>query len=277
MDEAYKYCEALVREKDRELFLATLFAPADRRPHLFALYAFNLEIAHIPEAVREPMAGEIRLQWWREALSGEREGEALANPVANALLDTINRRDLSKADLASVIDARQFDLLGAPIASREALEKYLDEISGAPLKLAGCILAPENDHSSRLASAARAHGLLRILRNLSRDISRGRLLVPLDLLASDEVHTASVMAGEMSDGLRGALAEMRRWTKDNLAEFRKESVPARLLPAVLPLALAKPYLAQMEEPGYDPFRKPSELSALRSQFTLWRAARTGTI
>jgi 15-cis-phytoene synthase len=36
---------ALVGAMDRDRYVSTLFAPADRRPHLFALYAFALEIA----------------------------------------------------------------------------------------------------------------------------------------------------------------------------------------------------------------------------------------
>ena len=38
------------------------------------------------EPAREPLPGEIRLQWWREVLGGERPGEAGAHPVAAALL-----------------------------------------------------------------------------------------------------------------------------------------------------------------------------------------------
>ena len=62
----------LVREGDRDRYLAMLFAPADTRPHLFALYAFNLEIALVRERITEPAAGEIRFQWWREVLEGPR-------------------------------------------------------------------------------------------------------------------------------------------------------------------------------------------------------------
>ena len=38
---ADRYCEDLVREADKDRFLASLFAPAERRPALLALYAFN--------------------------------------------------------------------------------------------------------------------------------------------------------------------------------------------------------------------------------------------
>ncbi|HEY7972943.1 MAG TPA: phytoene/squalene synthase family protein, partial [Xanthobacteraceae bacterium] len=41
-DAAYAHCEALVRASDKDRFVASLFAPTGTRPHLFALYAFNL-------------------------------------------------------------------------------------------------------------------------------------------------------------------------------------------------------------------------------------------
>ena len=91
MDEAYAHCEALVRAADKDRYLAALFVPAAARPHVFVLYAFNAELAAVRERAREPLAGEVRLQWWREAIEGSRGGEAAANPVAAALLDTIER------------------------------------------------------------------------------------------------------------------------------------------------------------------------------------------
>lgn len=71
---AFSHCESLVREGDRDRYFATLFAPAAFRPHLFALAAFSLTIARVRDAVTNPIAGEIRLQWWRDALQGEARG-----------------------------------------------------------------------------------------------------------------------------------------------------------------------------------------------------------
>src|SRR3984957_15107448 len=94
MQDAFAYCAELVRTADRDRFLASLFAPADRRDALHALYAFNIEVTRVREVAREPLPGEIRLQWWSDVLNGEREGEAQANPVAAALLATVTRHRL---------------------------------------------------------------------------------------------------------------------------------------------------------------------------------------
>ena len=72
---------ALVRHHDRDRFQTALFAPARRREALFALYAFNYEIARVRESVREPMLGQIRLQWWREAIDAAYAGAAARGAI----------------------------------------------------------------------------------------------------------------------------------------------------------------------------------------------------
>jgi len=85
------YCAELVRQADRDRFVASLFAPAEKREALYGLYAFNAEIARVREAAHAALPGEIRLQWWSDVIAGERGGEARANPVAAALLTVMER------------------------------------------------------------------------------------------------------------------------------------------------------------------------------------------
>lgn len=277
MQPDYEHCAALVRERDREFFLSTLYAPAGKRPHLFALYAFGLEVARVPDAVRDPMAGEIRLQWWREALSGERPEETSANPVAAALADTARRCALPPRELIAAIDAWQFDLSGQPMETRTQLDDYLIATRGRLIGLAARILEGEGNGRDVAEQAGRAIGLTRILQSFAFDTSKGRLFVPLDLLASHGVHTASVMGGEVSAGLHTALAEMRGWAMAAHASLEAASVSAVVLPAVLPAALTPLYMARMEKAAYDPFRSDVSVSAFRTQFALWRAARSGGV
>src|ERR1700733_14955696 len=115
MQEALAPCAEIVRTADRDRYIATLFAPAEHRDALFALYAFNAEIARVRDVAREPLPGEVRLQWWREVIGGERSGEAAANPVAAALLATIRRYDLAVERLSTLVEAHRFDLYDEPM------------------------------------------------------------------------------------------------------------------------------------------------------------------
>src|SRR5205085_10532913 len=88
---------ALVRQHDRDRYQTALFAPAERREALLALYAFNYEIARVREIVSEPMLGQIRLHWLREVLDAAYAGSTprqhqLLLPLREAIRDlTLSR------------------------------------------------------------------------------------------------------------------------------------------------------------------------------------------
>ena len=113
-----------MRRDDPDRWLASLFMPQEARPHVHAVLAFNLEVARVREAVTEPMLGEIRLQWWRDALEGAPSGDVAANPVAAALIDTIARFELPKDHFLELLDARAFDLYDDPMETVAQLEAY---------------------------------------------------------------------------------------------------------------------------------------------------------
>src|SRR3546814_19441352 len=64
-----------------------------QREHLFALYAFNHEVAKTAEVVSEPMIGRIRLQWWRECLDGIYDGAARQHEVVQPLAEPISSEE----------------------------------------------------------------------------------------------------------------------------------------------------------------------------------------
>ena len=108
--DAFEACEAMVKAADPDRYIAALFAPAARRRYLFALYAFNLEIAKVAEAVRQPMLGEIRLQWWRETLEGARAGKPRTHDVARALADTFAEVELPAALFDAMVEVMGYQL-----------------------------------------------------------------------------------------------------------------------------------------------------------------------
>ena len=117
MQDAFAHCGALLRAADKDRFLTTLFAPAEHRDALFALYAFNVEIARVREVVREPVAGEIRLQWWRDVFDGPGRGEVAAHPVAAALLASMARYRLPREPFKALIE-RSTAASESPVKSR---------------------------------------------------------------------------------------------------------------------------------------------------------------
>lgn len=271
----FEHCAALVREADRDRYLATLFAPAQHRDALFALYAFGVEIARVRDLAREPMPGEIRLQWWREALSGERDGEAAAHPVAAALRTTLTRYGLTADRCVALIDAHSFDLYDEPMATVTDLEIYGIKTQSALFGMATEILGGRGAATELVTiDAGIAYAIAGVLYNLFRHAARHQLYLPLDLLNRHGVDRNGIFAGQADESLRAALGDLRALARRHLATAQAQlaAVPPDSLPALLPAALVGPALRRMEHAGFEPLQA-EPAPAWRRQWQLWRAAR----
>jgi 15-cis-phytoene synthase len=269
----YEYCGTLVHEHDRDRWLASLFAPAHKRPHLHALYAFNIEIARIRDVVSDPMPGEIRMQWWTDALEDAARGDVQAHPVADALLDTITKFSLPPADLTALIEARRFDLYDDPMPDLSALISYCDATSSCLFRAAAKILSGRPVEEAAHAAGI-AWGIVGLLRALPLHALRGQCFLPAGLLARHATAAEDVIARRDSPGLRQALGELRAIGADHLTQARAlaGSSQAATRPAFLPLAVLPLYLAAMERRDSDPFPR-TEVPLWRRQWRLWRASR----
>ncbi len=273
--EHYRLCGESLRESDRDRWLACLFAPDAARPHLFALYAFNAEVARIRDQVSQPILGEMRLQWWIDALNaadaGATAGQFRSHPTADALLATIDRFGLPEKALLDYLEARRFDLYDDPAPDQAFLELYCDETCGALFGLASQILgAGGAEEAAR--HAGRAYALAGLLRALPWQVARGQCFLPGDLLARRGLTAADLFAREKSAGLMVALAELRALARDNLVKAKQAvlSLPKPGREAFRLLALPGLYLRQMERRDYDPFTTPVDAAPWRRQWALWR-------
>jgi phytoene synthase len=271
MQDAFAYCAELVRANDRDRYLATLFAPAENRGALYALYAFSSEVARVREVARQPLPGEIRLQWWSDVLRGERSGEASANPVASALLAAIKQYHVAPSSLIDLIDARRFDLYDEAMAGIADLEAYARRTSSALFALAARILSG-SEAEAVAEPAGIAYAIVGLLRALPLHAARRQLYVPAEILDPHQVRTEDLFAGRSGPGLNAALAELRNLARQHLAAASNHMVelPKAALPAFLPLALVRPSLARLQRS--DPFA-PAEIAPWRRQWLIWRAAR----
>jgi len=270
MNSNFEHCTTLVRDSDRDRYLATLFAPAQHRDALMALYAFNIEIARVRDVAREPMPGEIRLQWWREVLAGERGGEAAAHPIAAALLSALARSAIDPKRLIALIDAHGFDLYDEPMGTLDDLDAYGAGTQGTLIDVSASVLGAGNDAAARHAGIALA--IARIVSEFPRHASRRQLFIPLEVIERHKVDIEQIFAGQGSDALRAAFAELIRHARRQLQAAQMAQPSAPMLPALLPAALVAPQLRLIERPGYAPFH-PEPMSLLRRQWLLWRAAR----
>jgi NADH dehydrogenase [ubiquinone] 1 alpha subcomplex assembly factor 6 len=256
MAEIASYCAELLRRQDADRYMTALFAPADRREALFALYALNLEIARAREAVREPFMGLMRLQWWRDAVAEIYEGRIGAHEVIRPLAAAISAHSLERALFERLIEARERDLDSEPPANLAALIDYARGSSSTLVELALQILGKP---SAAVREAGEAVGIAWSLTGLMRAVpfhaSRRRIYLPADLMAAAGLTPGQLVEGGPSPALAGVVRAVADEAGVWLAQARGHSaqVTRGFLPALLPATLVSGYLRRLARAGYDPF------------------------
>ncbi len=265
-------------EQDR--YLSALLAPRQVRSDLITLYAFAGDIGRIPSVVSDPMIGEIRLQWWRDALEAGRRGQDSGHPICDRMVDVARRHALPDGLLLGVVDSQSGLVQGAVIEDDQGLKAYLAKRESGLFALAWRILeGPDRgEEPPMLQEAGQVYGRARLLSEFAGRLAEGQLVLPLEYLGRFGVDVAALRRGEASGALLSALEAFR---EDVRLRFRRlvEELPGasrNTRRVLLPLALVEPYLSAQEKLGPACVRVAGDVGPLNRIWRLWWAHRFGT-
>jgi NADH dehydrogenase [ubiquinone] 1 alpha subcomplex assembly factor 6 len=273
------YCAQAVRAGDPERYLCTLTAPPEAREPLFALFAFDAEIARVRFAVSQPMAGLIRLQWWRDTLDAIAAGRPPAHPLALALYEAWASLGPTRSHLEAAIEARERELEDeTPIEDEAALERHLDGTGAATALAALHLLGADDVAAAREAGAhiGCAWALAHLVRSLPSDLRARRLLVPRSLLACHGLEAEALFERGPGEGLKPAVADLAGIARSRLRAGRRlrAGVPRTALAALLPAVFVDLHLKRLRRAGFDVFApslaRPMPAAPLH---LLWRRLR----
>lgn len=249
------YCGELVRKQDPDRFLLSLFAPEWARPDLWALFAFNHEIAKTRELVSETQLGLIRLQWWREQLGQIYDtGRPSENEVLRALAPAIQKHNLPREDFETLIYTREFDLEDVLPANTDGMLHYVENLNEPLLKLCNRTLGiDENIHQLAIN-----YGLIRLIYAIPFHAAHEHCYLPKDLLEAANVNIWSLYKGKEQEKIPNIIQTI----KGNILETRLEN---KFLKSMQDLSLI--YLKHLDKNKGDIFtiiqKKPIKFKELR--------------
>ncbi|MGB0748889.1 MAG: phytoene/squalene synthase family protein [Magnetospiraceae bacterium] len=257
-----EYCTDQVRRLDNDRYLCSLFAPEADRSGLFALAAFNIELARIRETVSEPLLGMIRLQWWRDALTTILEGgDVPEHPVVQALAQTIGTTPLRVELLMEMIDAREQDLDPPPPADLAVLEGYCAATSGALAEAFLDVLRLEAQSARATArQVGTAWGLCGLARAAPFHARQGKSFLPgigADSLPSTAVPRVVLDVLDLAQDLIQTARQNRR------------DLPSAALPVLLPAVLVDLYCRDLRNVGGDPFNSRLKQRRVSRLVSVW--------
>ena len=262
-----------LKAHDPDRYYASLILKPEHRDAVQALYAFSADAAAIRERVSQPGMGEIRLQWWADALQNIAHGEVRQNPLAAELLDAAKSYRLPTGPLLRLIAARRFDLYDDKMPDLATFEGYAGETVSVLYQLAAMILnggepVETGDAAGHLGVA---HALIGHLGAFGYNASRGRLFLPWSIFAANGVHEQEVFEGRVSEGLLAGLAQIVDIANEHIAkaDTAVAALPRRLRPAFAMIALLPSRLRALERGAESPYSPPRNSADWRKIAALW--------
>lgn len=267
---------------DRDRYLASLLMPEALQTDIMALYLFNGDVAAIRDRINEPMAGEIRLQWWHEVITGSRQEEAIGHPFAPELLSAITRHQLPVSAFERLLTSREFDLYDDPMPDQEAYETYAGSTASAMIQLSAMVLDAANSaaYTQAAGHAGVAHSIAGHLMLLVTHIARGQVYLPGDLIAAIGLDRDSFLAGgDNTDRRKAIVSAFVAYGREHLSKARQalDQAPKTGRAAFIPAAIAEGVFAKAEKLGGACFERSPQPSMLARQWAIWRSATSGRI
>ena len=260
MSKNLSYCGQVVRDHDPDRFLLSMFAPADRREALWALFAFNHEIAKTRESVTETQLGLIRLQWWRDGVASIYEGEAVPEHVALlALAEAIKAYDLPQEHFNALIYAREFDLEDVRPSTMEGVLHYADFTTTPLLKLAVQICG-DDPEAEPVTPIAVNYALAGLLRAAAAHAAQRRCYLPEDLM-----NEGGLMLNKLYDfkPQEGLLKVVEAVAGEFVGDVKSDTAFLKASQA-----LARIYICQIKGLGFDIFHAKMRVEPAFKAFRL---------
>jgi phytoene synthase len=178
---SYARCEQLTREHGTTYYWSTRLLAADRRPHVYALYAFCRfaddivdDLGAAPAAVRADALRELGRRLFADLERGRSD-----HPVLAALVDTTNLFGIDPSCYERFLRSMTMDLTIASYPSYDDLVVYMDGSAAVIGEMMLPILEP---HDPAATAPARDLGiafqLTNFLRDVGEDLERGRVYLP---------------------------------------------------------------------------------------------------
>ncbi|ORY68548.1 Squalene/phytoene synthase [Pseudomassariella vexata] len=247
--EARQYCVEQLRKSDYDSYLIRNFVPRFRQDAYDALRAFNLELVRLPELVSNPTVGQMRMQFWRDAVNNTCAGRPPKEPIMILLHKVLTGLKETYTDhspnsikfwMLRIINTREKYMDNRPFTSMGALEEYAENTYSTLMYSTLAALPIQSMHVDHLAShIGKACGIVAVLRGIpilaspgppiksphGNEVGGGRspvLLLPLDVMTEVGLREEDVYRyGPQAEGFQDAVFKVATRANDHLITARE--------------------------------------------------------
>lgn len=267
LQQSYQLCRKLNAQHGKTYFLATRLLPPGKRPFVHALYGFARYADEIVDDLASTLTIEQKTQalssWGDQVLNELRQGSS-TDPVAAALVDTVNRWQIPIAHFEAFLKSMKMDLSVTQYSTYDDLYEYVYG-SAAVIGLQMVpILEPLSDDAYEPAKdLGIAFQLANFIRDVGEDLDRGRIYLPIEDLTKFDITVEEFKERKVTK----KVIDLLKYEIARVRELEKSAIPGikLLSPASQPCIDAARILYcgivdAVEEIDYQVFDKRAKVS-----------------
>jgi phytoene synthase len=250
--------------RNTSFYYSFMVLPPDRRRGIVAVWDFcravDDAVDETPAASSTRPSGREAVKFWRGELTRCYDGVMPTTTEGRQLQPVIRRFDLPRQAFDDVLDGVAMDLDTTRYRTFEEVFEYCRRVASAVglicIRVFGCTNPRASDYALNLGIALQ---LTNILRDVKRDLERGRVYLPLEDLAACGCTVEDLAAGVPSEAVRKLIAfecARARAFYDRARAALPPDDRHRLVAAEIMRAVYFETLTRIERSGYDVFTAP---------------------
>ena len=267
---SYAECKRLNSLHGKTYYLATLLLPARKRPYVHALYGFARyadEIVDDLASTLSPQEKADALRTWSKGVLADLQAGRSSDHIGRALVDTVQKFQIPHQHFVDFLHSMEMDLTVTEYNTYQDLHEY---VYGSAAVI-GLEMVPILGYSDERAfDAAQKLGiafqLANFIRDVSEDLDRGRVYLPLAELAEYGVTRAMLERKTLTPEIVAALKfqisrvrDLQAEANDGIKYLDKESRPCIRAASELYCGIVD----EVEAINFDIFNKRAATSTAR--------------
>jgi squalene synthase HpnC len=275
LEEAFAHCEGRARAH-YENFPVGLFVPKDKRPYVYALYAFARSADDFADEARYEGSRGERLDQWEARLHEAYEGRA-DDPIFVALAETVRRLEIPKGLLLDLLSAFRQDTVKSRYETWEELIDYCRRSADPVGRLVLLVFGYRDPKLPPLSDAiCTGLQLANHWQDVAIDLRKDRIYIPRELRQGFGVGEWDLNAGRVNEAFRSLMAELVARTR---AHFQRGRLLCDLVGRDLRFEMRLTWLGgsgildRIEAVGYDVFRRRPHYGVAGKLGLAWQAWR----
>jgi len=202
------FCWEQVIRTNRVFRISQVFAPRHCAEKLLPVYALFSMVEQICSGISDEDVARSKLNWWRIECLHNEPAES-RHPVMKELHRTGALKELSRENLAQLLDGAESRLIANPPGDMEELKEICFELQQPQLELEVGVSALQDSTQEFEPGLLARNGMLQLIReSVHRKEQGGFWWIPLNSLARHGASREQLTADPRSPAVSGLLAEV---------------------------------------------------------------------